>query len=488
MLGQGSTNVFVVGVIFAAMWLIFRLYQKIHLASLYYFIIERYVQLKLAIGKYFYHISQIGIKFYYLEQHVWVYRNAQEFVHKFWYVTNYGVKIYKLGQWLLNEAWVEGLVVFIVGTIAAIIFCSYRGRSTIGTTTIRGGTLVESRVLAKMLYKAKAASPIKFAQLPLVKGSETQHLLLTGTTGSGKTNMINELLPQIRLQQDRAIIIDLTGSFTNRFFDVRCDKLLNPFEENTENWLPWNDCDKDFEFDALASAFIEGESFTDKYWEEAAQKVLSEALQKHQETKSLESLLHIIAKVNLTEFCKYFEGTFAAGLVSKEAEKGTASVRSTLLNKIERLKYLKDGGNFSIKNWVNDIGSRGWLFITAPPHQRDTLRPLVSAWIDIAIKGLMDRPPEVLNQKMWFILDELPALQKIPSLKRGLAEGRKYGGCFVAGLQNIFQMEEIYGSAAASSLLDMFNSRFFFKVGDQRTAEYAAKTLGEKEIFETRER
>nr|WP_041621230.1 type IV secretion system DNA-binding domain-containing protein [Orientia tsutsugamushi] len=58
---------------------------------------------------------------------------------------------------------------------------------------------------------------------------------------------------------------------------------------------------------------------------------------------------------------------------------------------------------------------------------------------------------------MWFILDELPALQKVSSLPVALAESRKYGGCFVAGLQNIHQLEAIYGSAECASMLDLFN-------------------------------
>ncbi|HJD59791.1 MAG TPA: type IV secretion system DNA-binding domain-containing protein [Rickettsia endosymbiont of Omalisus fontisbellaquei] len=99
----------------------------------------------------------------------------------------------------------------------------------------------------------------------------------------------------------------------------------------------------------------------------------------------------------------------------------------------------------------------------------------------------MDRSPEAINEKLFVISDELPANQKIPSLKRGLAEIRKYGGCFIAGIQNIFQPEEIYGQAGSRSLLDMFNTKFFFKVGDQRTAEYASKTLGEQEISETKQ-
>ncbi|XAF71735.1 ATPase, T2SS/T4P/T4SS family [Orientia tsutsugamushi] len=58
--------------------------------------------------------------------------------------------------------------------------------------------------------------------MPLVKNSERLHILITGTTGTGKTNMLNELLPQIRLHKDRAIIVDTTGAFTDRFFDSKC--------------------------------------------------------------------------------------------------------------------------------------------------------------------------------------------------------------------------------------------------------------------------
>ncbi|WP_371219455.1 type IV secretion system DNA-binding domain-containing protein [Orientia tsutsugamushi] len=125
--------------------------------------------------------------------------------------------------------------------------------------------------------------------------------------------------------------------------------------------------------------------------------------------------------------------------------------------------------------------------MTANPSQRATLCPLISAWISIAIKALMCRNPNHDNKNMWFILDELPALQKVSSLPVALAESRKYGGCFVAGLQNIHQLEAIYGAAECASMLDLFNSKFIFRVSDQVTAYKSALTLGEQEIIETQE-
>ena len=88
---------------------------------------------------------------------------------------------------------------------------------------------------------------------------------------------------------------------------------------------------------------------------------------------------------------------------------------------------------------------------------------------------------------LWFILDELPALKKTPSLKTALAEGRKYGGCIVAGVQNIHQLKEIYGNNGANSLLDLFNTRFIFRVGDEETARSSSNLLGKQEIKEQEE-
>ncbi len=365
MFGQGSSNVFVVGLLVALLWLIWRILQKLYLASLYYFIIERYVQLKLIIGEHFYSIKQIGIRFYYLEQQDWVYRHAEEFIYKFWYDTNHGVRIYKFGQFLLHTAWLETLIVFALGTVVAVIFCSARGKKSMVASKIRGMDFVESKVLAKMLQKAKKASNIKFAGLPLVKGSERQHLLLTGTTGTGKTNMLNELLPQIRRQKERAIIVDLTGSFVNRFFDPKIDKLLNPFAENSQHWLPWNDCQAISDYDDIASSFSSYNFKVDDFFAKNAELVLSESLQLYQDSKDIEKLVNMIIYSDNKAFSKIFKNTAVAGIVSSSAPETSAGIQATVGKNIAALKHLQPDGDFSIRRWFTNQLETGWLFITA---------------------------------------------------------------------------------------------------------------------------
>ena len=488
MILQGVKNICFFGLAFVFGLIAVRLSQYTTFQTIYYFIIKCYVDFKLSIGAFFYGKHQISIDFYSINKGHFVHMRAEEFNYLFWKVMPYGASINRVLLWLIQDAFFEVVVSFTVGCTLALILFTYRGRDILGIKKLRGSDFVTVKELSKILRRAKESSKIIISGLPLVKDSETQHLLITGTTGAGKTNMLKELVPQIRASGNRAIIFDVTGEFADRFYNHETDLILNPLVENSVSWLPWNDCHTDEEYNNLEAAFVDGESIkSDRYWEDAARTVLVEALKKQESTRSIESMLHVINRADLKDFCKYFSDTDAAGYVSKEAEKGTASVRSTLASKVKELKYLKDKGDFSIKKWINGKNKKGWLFISVKPNDLDTLRPLLSAWANIAIKGMLDRPYSGENEKMWFVMDELPAMQKIPSLAMVLAQGRKYGACMVAGIQNIAQLERIYGRSSSQELLDLFRTKFFFAVGDNTIAEYASKSLGEIEINETKE-
>lgn len=95
--------------------------------------------------------------------------------------------------------------------------------------------------------------------------------------------------------------------------------------------------------------------------------------------------------------------------------------------------------------------------------------------------------PEDQTRRIWFMIDELAALQKIPSLPQGLAEGRKYGGCFLLGFQGKSQLEDIYGKHEAESMLDLLNTKVFFRCNEPATQQWISNVLGDTEETESQE-
>ncbi len=141
------------------------------------------------------------------------------------------------------------------------------------------------------------------------------------------------------------------------------------------------------------------------------------------------------------------------------------SIRASFLNQVQAFKLLTPTEQpFSIRKWVSESPDGQWLIISAKPDQSETLLPLISGWIDTAINALMSEEPDP-KRRLWFVLDELPALQKLPS-ETGMAEARKYGGCFLAGVQSFPQLINTYGQNQAQSVLDLFNTKIFFRNTD----------------------
>ncbi len=106
--------------------------------------------------------------------------------------------------------------------------------------------------------------------------------------------------------------------------------------------------------------------------------------------------------------------------------------------------------------------------------------------MDLAINALMVLP-ESQKRRLWFVIDELAALQRLPRLQMGLVEARKYGGCFLIGFQSKPQLEEIYGRHASDAMLDLFNTKIFFRCTEPSTQQWISKVLGDKEELEPTE-
>lgn len=488
MIAQGIKIVMSTSLLITLLWVMWESSKRIKLKDLYHFMFERIATLKLYLCSFLYAPQNITLSVYDPDEHIFKIFNAIQYKNMVWQSAN-GQRLINFWNWLQHDALTHGFLIFVTSVgITYIMFVLY-GKKNLFKTKNRGGELVSSKKLKFMLHLRRIASDITIADLPLVKDSERQHILITGTTGTGKTNLLHELIPQIRGRMEKAIIVDLNGTFIRSYL-TEYDLILNPFDKRSVHWLPWVDCSQIYDYDSLAKALVGESIHRDPFWDNSATKIISEALNQFKTSKNLQQMLHILSVAPLYQYSDFFSNTPVAAITSKEGDKTTSSIRATINDKIKPLIYLGDDVKqkiFSLKNYINNKNALGWLFITAMPEQRNSLLPLIAAWLEILLGGLMQKEPSANNSNIWFIMDELPAFNKIPSLKTALAEARQYGGCIVAGMQNIHQLIQIYGYNEAQDLLDQFNTKFVFRVGEPKTAEITANLLGEQETTESKQ-
>jgi len=367
---------------------------------------------------------------------------------------------------------------------SVLMFAIYwirKGGNRQKTKIIKGYKLVTPNVLKKQINRV-GSSNIKIADLPLPVNAECEHIMITGMTGSGKTNAIHGLLQQIKALDHKAIIVDTSGGFVSRFFDPTRDQILNPFDQRSSNWDLWQECSTDYDFEEFAESLIPNNQY-DQFWTKAAQQLFATAaLQlRNSSTRSIPGLLKQLLTDPLDQTAKAFKDTLVATYLDPAAEKTALGIRATLVSALQSLKYLTNNGpTFSINNWLKQPND--WLFLSALPTQRTALKPLMSAWFSIAVKSLMNLG-ENRNRRIWFIIDELAALNKLPILTQALAELRRFGGCCVLGFQDLQQLDTLYGASTARTLGSLTGTKVVFRL-DSYGAKQMAELFGSQEILE----
>ncbi len=389
---------------------------------------------------------------------------------------------------------IKGMLVALIASSVVFAIISRRlrkhGEKQTINNLIKGDKIISYQEANLLIKSKKMNSDLKLAGLPLIKDSETAHIFFHGSTGSGKSSAIKELLDQIRKRGDRAIIYDKSCNYLEEFFDSRSDYLLNPLDERGMSWDLWQECRDAANFDSLAAAQIPMPLSTqDPFWVNAARTIFSAAAYKMRNDKerSISKLLKFLLASELNTLQDYLKGTVAESLVSEKIEKTAISIKSVLATYLKSLNYIKDDGNvFSIRQWIQEEKNDNWLFITSLGNKHETLKPLITAWMDIAVNTVLSLTPNE-ERRIWLILDELTSLYQLPYLSSMLSEGRKFGGCTVISIQNYAQLAKVYGQDGAREISSLLNTRFMFRQPDPEIARWSAGNLGEAIYDEVRE-
>jgi len=408
-----------------------------------------------------------------------------------------------LGHWiyrdqnfldLVKPALWGGLGVLLVGLVVAIPKDAARKRERKEGRRLKGPELVSVRefnrrnrtdgigfVQQERTLKQKLFGQVESLNLP--RRAESSHILIMGDSGTGKSALIRKILIDVAERGEAAIVYDPALEYTPQFYSPeRGDAILNPLDERMPYWSPSDELGHDVEAITLAASLFPDRHNENVFFVESPRKIFAHLLTFRPTPEEL-----VWWMSNPEEIDRRVKGTPYAAMIDPQSPPQRSGVLGSLNMVADAMKLLprekETNGRWNARTWSQE--RRGWLFITSTPETRKRLVPLTSLWLDTLVLRLMNQG-RTSPLPVWFVLDELASLQKLPQLHTAITENRKSNNPVVLGFQGRSQLEVRYGHEA-EAMLSQPATKIFLRTSEPRSAKWISDTIGEQEIERIRE-
>jgi type IV secretory pathway TraG/TraD family ATPase VirD4 len=394
---------------------------------------------------------------------------------------------------LARPSLITAVAVLITGLLIAIPRDVQWSRSRRHGRRLKGPELVPVR----RFNRRTRANGIRFMQvrplaarllgihlvLRIPRAIESSHLLVMGDSGTGKSALIRQLLRQLEDRGDTAIVYDPSLEYTSQFYlPERGDVIMNPLDARSPYWSPGDELRHEAEALTLATSLFPDRANENPFFTEGPRRIFAHLLTFRPSAEELASWL-----CHDEELDRRVHGTPYASIIDRQAPAQRSGVLAALNMVADTLKLLPGESEttrrWSAESWARD--RRGWLFLTSTPETRTRLVPLTSLWLDMLVLRLMNRG-QPGRRPVWFVLDELASLQRLPQLHTAVTENRKSNNPVVLGFQGRSQLETRYGHDA-EAMLSQPATKIFLRTSEPHAAKWISDTIGEIEIERMRE-
>jgi type IV secretory pathway TraG/TraD family ATPase VirD4 len=361
-----------------------------------------------------------------------------------------------------------------------------------GDSHKRGVVIVQSSPGRRLAAKRSRSRLgwLTVAGVAIPPGDETKHFKLIGSTGTGKSTAIRELLASAIARGDRAVFADPDAGYLESFYDrYRGDVVLNPFEAESAQWNLFDEIENSFDVDQLASGLIpDCEDASAREWRAYARTFLTAVIGgcRLADRANVADLWRLLMVAPAAELRPLVADTPAQPFLDPENARMFGSIRSVTGSALAPLAYIQKqrAALFSVRRWVQRADRPGLLFIPYRAGQIAALRSVIATWMYLAIFEALNAPIQ-RDQRLWFVVDELDALGAIAGLKDALARLRKFGGRCVLGFQSLAQVTGIYGNDGQTIVENCGNTLILRCSSSENggTSQFASRLIGEREVL-----
>ena len=393
----------------------------------------------------------------------------------------------------VKRSFKNGIIIFVLLLIAYLLFFSTASFLASRTKYIRGAHLLPFKEFLGKLHSSSDFTSsknkkISIGALKIPESFETSHFLVLGTTGTGKSLFLNQMIREIlsRNETDKLICYDVKGEFTAKWYREG-DALYFPFDIRSIPYSLFNDIRTYVDYDILSKSLFEADRATsDPFFDDAAGGIFKAGLfwLSQNGMKRNEDILNFFVKdrMQIIKKIKELPPSFHGVINYIRDSRQGASVMSALVRKISFIEYLVDNdGDFSFRSFIQDCKHRK-LFIPNITRYKQIFKPLISYAIDTMIREVLSLDDD-LSRRIFFFLDEFGSLSKMDSVFSFLKESRSKGGSLIVANQDLGDIEFTYGRERKETFVNNFNSRVIFRINDPLTGDFVSKAIGEHEVY-----
>jgi hypothetical protein len=375
-------------------------------------------------------------------------------------------------------------------------------------TRLRKGAWPDTIALAKkdavkaqkVYNRDKPLPTIMVSGVPYPFSYENMAMYIQGSAGSGKSQIIKQMIHDIRARngRDKLIIYDRKPEFLPLFYRDG-DIIICPADKRHTPWDIFAEISGEQDMDGVIQSLIPEAPGTDpneKFWVDSARNAMRGILvylrNKDRDASNVELVKLLFNNTDPRSLWACLKTDSAAKAFARaiatergEENKTATSVLATLAsytNSFTRPEILERGW-FSIKQWLRDDSPNTWgqaVFLLNPAKYATNYKSYYTVILDLALREMTSLPNDS-TRRVWFFIDEFGSLHRLDSIIRLLAEGRSKGAGTVIGTQDKAQVKENYKDRT-ETLINNCNSKVIARISSYEEAEYFSKTIGEFEI------
>lgn len=326
---------------------------------------------------------------------------------------------------------------------------------------------------------------------------ETEHFLIAGGTGAGKTTILQTMMNGVIERGDRMLALDVKGDVTARL-PIRNAALLSLDDARSRRWDLGLDVVSREDAEELAIEFIPETS--DPSWSAGARRVLACLVGYLQDEYShsarswswveLERLLMSPIDVLYGTVLEREPATAVFLDTSQDATRKQAMSFYLVLianalpvvSACARMGAAK-GLGISFRQWVAAGNAPQVLILRQSQRYPELSATIARLGLKFVADAAADRTAEAAPAPVWLMLDELPQIGRTPAVPRLAAIGRSAGIRLVVTVQSPAQLREIYGAEGCQHLLDNLTTKIVGRTTSGKTAsEISEHWIGTRSV------